>query len=524
LLRPQVGVIAVGAIVAGCLFLTHSRTGLLAALGGAVLLVLYGRGQGAVGRWLGWKIPAILAAGLIVISLGIVGAGQLESQAFSGAQISVLYRLQYWEATARMIADYPLLGCGPGQFQELYARYKLPEASETVADPHNFLIEVWATAGTPALVALLAMALAFAWQCSRGQPTPLSTPHNPRTAGSRLILYCGGLAGLTLGVPLALVAGYPSEMVSLAAGLSMPTIWLIGAPAAAICVWLLDPWVERGELPPALPIVALLALLANLLAAGAVSFPGVFVWAWVLVAVALVTTGATTWTWAPPRGAALGLMAASLLLAFVCMRTGMSPVLTSSNHAAAANELLRLGRLAAGERELVAAAQADPWSPQPWQSLASLRLSIWTQTRQQDDWEQFQQAAHEYQARNPRHHVPFSDQGNWLLLAWRTSGDPQHLNAAIEAYRQAVSWYPGRALAHAQLAWALHLAGHAAEAAAQAEEAHRLNDLNPHRELKLSQQMIYDPSAGTDSQAASGRNAEQVVSQLRTSIGPENQP
>ena len=44
-----------------------------------------------------------------------------------------------------------MLGVGPGNFQQTYPAYKLPQASESVADPHNFLLEVWATAGGPAL-------------------------------------------------------------------------------------------------------------------------------------------------------------------------------------------------------------------------------------------------------------------------------------------------------------------------------------------------------------------------------------
>ncbi len=52
-----------------------------------------------------------------------------------------------------MIADHPWLGCGPGNFQDFYTQYKLPEASEEIADPHNFLLEIWATAGTPAATA-----------------------------------------------------------------------------------------------------------------------------------------------------------------------------------------------------------------------------------------------------------------------------------------------------------------------------------------------------------------------------------
>src|SRR5208282_2916631 len=82
-------------------------------------------------------------------------AGFARPDLAKAAATSFGYRVQYWQATLRMIADRPLLGCGPGNFQDLYTQYKLPEASEEVADPHDFLLEVWATAGTPAMLALL---------------------------------------------------------------------------------------------------------------------------------------------------------------------------------------------------------------------------------------------------------------------------------------------------------------------------------------------------------------------------------
>src|SRR4029079_17190304 len=40
-------------------------------------------------------------------------------------------------------------------FQDYYTRFKLPQASEEVRDPHNFVLEVWATAGTVAALALI---------------------------------------------------------------------------------------------------------------------------------------------------------------------------------------------------------------------------------------------------------------------------------------------------------------------------------------------------------------------------------
>src|SRR5690606_22676235 len=47
-------------------------------------------------------------------------------------------------------------GVGPGNFAGPYLRHKLPTSSEEISDPHNFLLEIWATSGIFALVALLA--------------------------------------------------------------------------------------------------------------------------------------------------------------------------------------------------------------------------------------------------------------------------------------------------------------------------------------------------------------------------------
>lgn len=73
----------------------------------------------------------------------------------SEAPKSVAYRLEYWQASARMILDFPLSGVGLGNFQSYYPRYKLETASEIVADPHNWLFDIAATCSLPALVLTL---------------------------------------------------------------------------------------------------------------------------------------------------------------------------------------------------------------------------------------------------------------------------------------------------------------------------------------------------------------------------------
>ena len=106
--------------------------------------------------------PRHVAAGAIAACLLIaVVLFAVHSQPwFTRAANSFGFRLQYWQATLAMIGHHPL-GCGPGNFQDVDTQFKLPEASETIADPHNFLSEVWATAGTPAMLALVAILAMF---------------------------------------------------------------------------------------------------------------------------------------------------------------------------------------------------------------------------------------------------------------------------------------------------------------------------------------------------------------------------
>ena len=112
-----------------------------------------------------------LAAG-VAVSLAvaaIVVSGGFDQQRLAGAGKSLGYRLEYWRSTLAMIGDHPWLGCGPGQFQDAYTQYKLPQASEEIRDPHNFVLEVWATAGSPAALALVVGLALFVYRVTRSR-------------------------------------------------------------------------------------------------------------------------------------------------------------------------------------------------------------------------------------------------------------------------------------------------------------------------------------------------------------------
>ena len=166
--RPWAMIVALIPIAA-CLLLTKSRSGYAGGGRRAVVgVAIFCREKkfASVGN-----CPLPLA---VVVALLISAAAVVEGPAVLGrASKSFGYRLQYWQSSLRMIAAHPWFGCGPGNFQEVYTQYKLPEASEEIADPHNFLIEIWATAGTPAALAFLGVLGCFVWQYEEGEAVPI---------------------------------------------------------------------------------------------------------------------------------------------------------------------------------------------------------------------------------------------------------------------------------------------------------------------------------------------------------------
>src|SRR5262249_23185652 len=147
------------------------------------------------------------------------------------------------------------------------------------------------------------------------------------------------------------------------------------------------------------------------------------------------------------------------------------PVLDAGTALRQAQDLAAKGRFIDADRELLQAAASDLWSPQPWRELGDLRLQLWRQSQSATDWELFLEAEKGFLVRDSQHFQAYETQGNWRLVAWRTSRQPEDLNAAIVAYRQAAALHPSRAWLHSQLAWALHLAKHDPDAQSEAETA-----------------------------------------------------
>ncbi len=100
---------------------------------------------------------------LFIVAVLIVARYGLTHGRLPGGN-SMLVRWQYWHASAKMFADHPLTGVGPGNFANFYPHYKPAEALESVADPHNFLLSILTQYGTLGLIGFLAMLFIPLWK------------------------------------------------------------------------------------------------------------------------------------------------------------------------------------------------------------------------------------------------------------------------------------------------------------------------------------------------------------------------
>lgn len=468
--------------MAACLVLTKSRAGYLATLAGFALLVLCSLRH--------WRRAWLVVAGSTVVASVLIAAGflagSLDRQVLSESFKSLSYRWHYWRGAWRIVAEHPWTGCGPGNFQDEYTRFKLPEASEVVADPHNFVFEIWATAGTPALVTFMAVLAAAAVQWRRAaaascRPTPPPGPQGPMRESPKPAGFSASTGALTGGVSgfvLALAIGLFSTV-----GLPWP-VFAAGCcllPAVVLCF---SRWIRQGALPTYVPLVAALALLVNLLVAGGISFAGVAGSLWLLLAIVGSETHAPLNL---PRWSLIALGVVIGVLFIACHLTAYRPMLECRRLIA----LAQRDRSAAREH-LLAATEADPLADEPWRLLADGDFSTWLQdtSAQSATWENEQQ---ETLRRRPHSSAAWQEAGDRYLTASTASQDERgerFLSAAIEHFRQAAELYPNSSLVHAKLSLALSAVDDDPEASEQAAIAIRLHQRTPHLDQKLPTDLL----------------------------------
>ena len=500
--------------IAVCLLLTKSRSGYVAAAVGIIWLAQRSRHTPCAVRpekKRGWgrradgtrSVPATLACTAALIGL-VAATVSITALVKPKAVTSFAFRVQYWQATLHMIADRPWLGCGPGNFQDVYTQYKLPEASEEVADPHDFLLEVWATAGTPAMLALLGVLGLFWANCRVGFSPPLQEGGlKPTPLHDWKFVLAGLMGGFLLSIPLGQISAAPPSNMAV----------LIGLPVAVVCMALLVPWIRSGSFPPddhgyMVPAgLGVAVLLVDLLTTGGIGMPAVAQSLWLLLALGL--DGA--WPRHPqagheymvpdmvparPRAVAMVLLAIVLGLSVACHQTSYARVLPCQGFLRLARREYLDGQQQSALEAAQKAVDADPRSSDAHAFLAEIHLDAWLASPDPADYEAFE--AHDALARQM---APQS------ASIWRASADhyrrafaktdargqhvqPRAVEQAIEiAQRTTNELYPGSGSDRAALAMIYHQAGDEVAYRREAKAALELDRRMTHEDKRLPESL-----------------------------------
>ncbi len=480
-------VAAVFLILGLTLILTKSRAGYLALLAGAAAVPFSVRGprRAAIGSRIrgsepGRKRKALLISGA-VIAVGVMLAaaafrmGFLDREVFSEAKKSLGYRLDYWTASSRMIADHPLFGIGPGNFQNTYPRYILPTASETIADPHNFAFEYAVLFGIPALGCFLLFLGSVLGALRKQIPyEEISGESEKPPFVPVLFLFAGGYLLYTV---LNFLTSAPSRLPLL---LGMAPVFLaLAFPAALLGARL-------SRLPsPALAVAAGAALL-NLSAAGGIGYPPAALMIWIPAAVILSRAEPPADEVKPSPARRLLVTAAWILLFALYLGTGFYPILTEKTL------LPRLDGMPPGEAEIALTHAADGAGrrsiPIRWAlcTMAMYDEGYLPSPERESAWRAAREELYRTAPENPSVRGEMADEEFTLYEA---TGNRLFLDAACASYEEAARLYPTNALYHAAWAMALHAAGETEKAQDEKAEALRLDALTPHEDRKIPEEL-----------------------------------
>ena len=524
-----------------CLLMTKSRSawiGLAVALG-----VIAWRSLGRISG----RTIAVAAVGLAVVLGGLVAglaaARQLDLNILTESTKSLRYRWEYWKGTWAVLTNAPnpfeprpagpvmigealpnpwpeehafLWGLGPGNFAGAYLRHKLPEASEEILDPHNLVLEVWATAGLPAALALLAALGLGVWQTLRpsreaaeddsavSSSASKRAPDPPPASPAWLIPF-GAAAWIAVLLFGKLDPFDPRHADLLGRWFLLGVGW-IAAVGLGAYLW------RRRPIPAAGAGVAVLAIAINLLAAGGIGVPGVALTLWVLLALGLnLRDDLPSGTLRERRGIGRLAIAALIWAGAVGAFWGAIAPFWRSEILTDRGEALMEKSPPAYEkaRELfLAAAEADRANVRPRLDQAELEFAYWKSPGGRGRagyWERVFLALDEAIQgpwRDPYSlHVRRlqSQYARMILQSLRESApiiEPIVIKAKVaSATRRAAQLYPTSPALRAQLAQASAEFGQYADAVSEAETALRLSDLTPHLDKKLPEDTVRDLKA-----------------------------
>jgi O-Antigen ligase len=462
-------------LLAYCLVLTKSRTAwiaLVVALGFWGACTIFSGGA-KIGRR-----TLFIAAGVLVLLALLFGIAALKGgfdvQVISEAPKSLDYRLQYWKGATGVIREHPVVGVGPGNFRQHYLHFKMAESSEEIADPHNFILDLWSSGGLLALAGFagcVSAAIASLLRRQKVDESPkISSDANDRRGWTTIV------AGVAGGFLLAVIA----PLLTFSGDFDLWSIFLFAAWFVAFA--LLSRQLGAVALSGAALGGAALGLGVHLLGAGGIEMPAVVQIFLVIAALIFAIAPNGTDSIQLPRFVfAVGVAAITLFVS--CLITATLPVFNRRERVIAGEQaFVALGDVDRAILDFGAAAVSDPFSPEPHEKLAEAFFSRWQAGRKgplaNDDFDRSHDSLREAIRLDPDNPGPHRRLAEMYSVKFGRSHDMSDAAAAADALTEAVDRYPNDASLRAARATAFLDAGRAAESKSEAEHALRFDEIN----------------------------------------------
>jgi hypothetical protein len=377
-----------------------------------------------------------------------------------------------------MVADHWLWGVGAGNFRDAYMAYKLPVASEAIADPHNAILEILTSFGTP--VALLILGVFGIAVMRIFNPVAVNFPR--RSEVSSIKIFIGGALGIVLAI----------FMDALGPGLIPDRVLYVGFPIFAITIYLLQDWVENGELTRVQIGGAFVAWLFNLSMQSGISIPGVSITGWMLLAMLLNCEGTSS---ASSAASTVGhkkvsrnqmgtILVGALLVLGTFHFTGHHPVTQSTAHLLYARYYNGRGQSGRAMKSIDAAIAADPKSARAYELKTNMLFNRLVQNLTAAGITDYLAAMEKVKLVHANSHPLHITLAQQCFVIYQASAERIWLQRAVELTKMEVELFPSSAYSWGRLAVYESISG-STTAILTAKHALELNEQNPHLEFKL---------------------------------------
>ncbi len=455
------------AVILAALVLTKSKGAIIGLIFATVLIVTYFRFEQFIKAHR--KIILATCVSLFIIGGIAVTWYGLKYDRLPGGN-SMLVRWQYWHASAKMYADHPLTGVGPGNFTSFYTHYKPAAALESVSDPHNFPLSILTQYGPLGLAAVLAMIFIPLWKtifpkssCStesnRGPPSAFKT----QAITFMLFLWLGVLLVRQFLIP-AVSSGNIAVLIYIVTRFIIPAfvVFTVGFLFIRIQNGTNE---QAGQKSKSITIVILFCAVLGFALHNLTDFaffePGVYTTFWFMIACLVALNSYRNQehrlVLKPSAGIKIMTLIAVFVVGIIFIKYAIVPLASSTVKIEKANNAISQGRFEQANNLLDEATVADKLSPLAPSLNARLYLHLYRQSPDANpdlliSAEKCLKTAIERNMADFKNYERLTEV--YLLLSEQSAGQgkTEWLNKAFSAASDAVVLYPGCDRLHFNLA------------------------------------------------------------------------